>query len=262
MDSLGVRLVNSSLGYSTGFDNPAENYRPEQMDGSSFIARAVQMAVEQKGMLLVISAGNDGENKKWRILSTPADAPGVLTIGSTEFYTWAKQGYSSIGAAFVPYLKPDLACFATTGTSFSAPIIAGLAACLLEANSALSPRQLTHILKKSGHLYPFGNNYVGYGVPDARKALALALDSTASFTGTSPEILTMTGKTFQYRVSTARASLLDNGGIMVYRKSSATQVIRQEKLATRTRHIKLKRLPQETHTTVQVGAKVMELVWQ
>ncbi|WP_181304415.1 S8 family serine peptidase [Rufibacter sp. XAAS-G3-1] len=259
MDSLGVRLVNSSLGYGTGFDNPAENYRPEQMDGTSFIARAVQLAVEQKGMLLVIAAGNDGRNKKWQIVNTPADAAGVLTVGATDYATWTKQGYSSIGPSFLPYLKPDVVCFASSGTSFSAPVIAGLAACLLETNPTLTPQQLTDILKKSSHLYPFGNNYVGYGVPNAGKALELAQGISDTSSANVP--IPVSGSRFTFRPESGSA-IAENGGIMLFRKESKTKVITQQKLSSRNKKIVVKRLPGETHTTLQVGSNVLELVWQ
>ncbi|RNI32930.1 peptidase S8 [Rufibacter immobilis] len=259
MDSLGVRLVNSSLGYGTGFDNPAENYIPEQMDGTSFIARAVQMAVEQKGMMLVIAAGNDGGNKKWRIVNTPADAPGVLTVGATDFTTWAKQGYSSIGPGFLPYLKPDVACFAASGTSFAAPIIAGLAACLLEEDPSLTPQQLTDIIKKSSHLYPYGNNYVGYGVPNAFKALELVQGFSTLWP--AKETVTVEGNRFVYK---HKPSLLteENGGIVLYRKESPTVVMAQQRISLRKKRIVVKRKPKETHTTLHVGPTVVELVWE
>lgn len=259
MDSLGVRLVNSSLGYGAGFDNPAENYTPQQMNGSSFIARAVQMAVEQKGMVFIIAAGNDGGTKKWQVINTPADAPGVLTVGATNYTTWTKQGYSSIGPGFLPYLKPDVACFAASGTSFSAPIIAGLAACLLEENPSLTPQQLTSIIRQSSHLYPFGNNFVGWGVPDAGKALALARQTPEAVPARAP--LPVTGNRFTYRPTSSDA-IAENGGIVLFRKESATRVMSQQKLSSRTKKIVVQRLPGETHTTVQAGATVLELIWQ
>ncbi|WP_165864901.1 S8 family serine peptidase [Rufibacter latericius] len=259
MDSLGVRLVNSSLGYGTGFDKPEENYRPEQMDGSSYIARAVQMAVEQKGMMLIIAAGNDGGNKKWQVVNTPADAAGVLTVGSTDFSSWTKQGYSSIGPTFLPYLKPDVVCFASSGTSFSAPIITGLAACLLEANPTLTPAQLTDILRRSSHLYPYGNNFVGFGVPDAGKALELAQGSKVQIKAEAP--IQVQGNRFVFRTREV-GGISENGGIVLFRKESETRVMKQQKLSAHLKKIVVNRLPGETHTTLQVGPKVMELVWQ
>lgn len=263
MDSLGVRLINTSLGYGTDFDDPSENYQPHQMDGSSMIAQAVQLAVEEKGMTILVSAGNDGAKRSWQFLNTPADAAGALAIGSTNAPTWTRQSFSGIGPAFLPYLKPDLACFSAEGTSFSAPVIAGLAACLLEFNPSLTNAKLSQVLRHSGHLYPYGNNYVGYGVPNAGRALAFLQDSLDIISAKPPApLLAITGNTFCYRVTQNRAELKQNGGIVIYRKKSATQVIRQEKRRLGTRVIHLKRLPGETHTTLQIGPEVMELVWQ
>ena len=54
MDSLGVKLVNSSLGYAE-FDDPDENYLISQMDGKHGITSiAADIAVKKRGMLLVI----------------------------------------------------------------------------------------------------------------------------------------------------------------------------------------------------------------
>ncbi|QHL87346.1 S8 family serine peptidase [Nibribacter ruber] len=259
LDSLGVRLVNSSLGYGTGFDKAEENYKPEQMDGSSFIARAAQMAVQEKGMCLVISAGNDGSKKNWQFLNTPADAAGVLTVGATDYSSWIKQGYSGIGPGFLPFVKPDLACFSAFGTSFTAPVVTGLAACLLQVNPHLSAQQLTQILKRSGHLYPHGNNYIGYGVPNAEKALQLARDSTIVFP--APTIMKASGNQFSFK-RPKDWKVVGQGGIVLFRKKSATQVITQQRLSVRTTILLLKRMTGETHTTIQFGENVLEVVWE
>ncbi|WP_066833822.1 S8 family serine peptidase [Rufibacter ruber] len=257
LDSLGVRLVNSSLGYALGFDNPAENYRPRQMDGTSFIARAVQTAIEQKGMTIVVSAGNDGNNRNWQIIGTPADAPGTIAVGATGYSTWTRQGYSGIGPTFIPYLKPDVACFAKDGTSFSAPLITGLAACLLEMNPNLTSAQLTDILRRSGHLYPFGNNYLGYGVPHAGNALALAKAPTPP--PLEKALVTAHGNAFTFKDPTFFSE--GKGAIVLFRKSSPTLVLEQQTQPSFTRKIKLKRLPNETRTTLQKGRQVVEVEW-
>ncbi len=73
-DSLGVNVINTSLGYTT-FDNPNYNYSPSDMNGNTaFISRGANIAFE-KGMLLVNSAGNSG-NSSWGIVGAPADAAG------------------------------------------------------------------------------------------------------------------------------------------------------------------------------------------
>ncbi|MBY0425687.1 MAG: S8 family serine peptidase, partial [Cytophagales bacterium] len=124
MDSLGVRLVNSSLGYSTGFDLLEENYKPHQMDGkTSKISRAAQIATEEKGMIVVVSAGNEGDKPNWLVLTAPADAQGVIAVGAVKSEQWEKVSHSSVGPEWLPYLKPDVSAFSLRGTSFSAPLV-------------------------------------------------------------------------------------------------------------------------------------------
>ncbi len=169
-DSLGVRLVNSSLGYGKGFDNPAESYTNTQMNGYvTVVARAAQIATSQKEMIIVNSAGNSGSDKEWNgYISSPADARGVLSVGATDAFG-GKMNYSSIGPEYNGYLKPDIAAFSKNGTSFSAPLITGLMACMLQAKPDFCNDQLFNILHQSGSVYPFKNNYIGYGVPDCEK---------------------------------------------------------------------------------------------
>ena len=56
-DSLGVDIINSSLGYTT-FDNSNYNYTNSDMDGTvAFISKGAGIAYE-KGILVINSAGN------------------------------------------------------------------------------------------------------------------------------------------------------------------------------------------------------------
>ncbi len=174
MDSLGVRLINTSLGYAKGFSNPKENYRPDQMDGkTSVISKAARMAIEEKGMNIVVSAGNEGDDRDWRIVSTPADVDGVIAVGATND-AGLKMSYSSIGPEFLAYTKPDVSCYSLFGTSLAAPVITGFVACLMQYKPNLTNKEIKKILEESSSLYPFTNNYIGFGVPNATKALGLA----------------------------------------------------------------------------------------
>jgi len=70
-DSMGVDVVNSSLGYNT-FDEERLNHEHKDLDGrTTYISRGAAIAAT-RGMLVVSSAGNDG-NKSWGKLDFPAD---------------------------------------------------------------------------------------------------------------------------------------------------------------------------------------------
>src|SRR6185503_11146919 len=61
------------------------------------------------------------------------------------------------------------------GTSFAAPIVASIVACLLEANPQLTPQQVKRILIKTAERVPDVDvDRQGWGVVNARRALQLA----------------------------------------------------------------------------------------
>lgn len=181
-DSLGVDVINTSLGYNT-FDNPSYNYVYNNMDGkTSFIARGLELAFS-KGILCVVSAGNEG-NGNWKYITTPADAPHALTVGAVNANKLYAP-FSSIGPSADNRIKPDITAqgqqafivnesgniTTVNGTSFSSPIICGLVACLQQALPNVSPIQLMNGIKQSAHLYNNPDFYFGYGIPDFSKVL-------------------------------------------------------------------------------------------
>lgn len=164
MYSKGVKVVNTSLGYST-FDDSTTNHLTTEMDGKTTkITRAAQMASE-KGMVIVCSAGNLG-HKPWKYISAPADAKGVISVGATTRKEYARAFYSSIGPEYNAFLKPDISCYSDRGTSYASPEIAGFVACILQKYPDLSPEQIKEALFYAGHMNPLPNNHIGYGIPD------------------------------------------------------------------------------------------------
>ena len=169
-DRLGADIINSSLAYTE------QRYFPEQMDGHrSLIARAANLAA-RKGLLVISAAGNDGDND-WVRIGTPADADSVLAIGGLDPETGLHVNFSSFGPTADRRLKPNLAAFGivltTTpkgyerleGTSFSAPLVAGFAACLWQQQRELTAMQLFQGLEKSAELYPYFDYAHGFGRP-------------------------------------------------------------------------------------------------
>jgi serine protease AprX len=184
-DSLGVDIINSSLGYTTfegEFDDDAYNHTYADMDGkTTIVSRAARFAT-RTGILVTNSAGNDG-NKSWHFIGAPADVDSVFTIGASN-YDRSYAALSSVGPNAAGVQKPDVAAVgagtivgnssgnvsAGSGTSFSSPLIAGLSAILWQAHPQLTAQQIIYVLKKSGSQASAPDNLLGYGVPSATKA--------------------------------------------------------------------------------------------
>lgn len=255
MDSLGVRLINTSLGYSTGHDDKNEDYKPAEMDGkTSIIARAARQAVCEKGIALVVSAGNEGDLKNWRIVSTPGDVPEVISVGATN-RRGLKAGYSSLGPHFLEVVKPDVACFANFGTSFSAPSVTGLCACLLQAKPELKPLELQKLLHEGSTLYPFANNYLGYGVPQADRLLKKLAHEKVQFHKT------VKAKKGKFEIPNIGEAETDDD-ILIFHKSDERTVQAQENLRVGSKD-SLKPLNKKTKfTTVYLpDGRVFEVKW-
>ena len=62
------------------FDDASMDYTYEDLDGQSTVITQVVNIAMQKGILVVTSAGNSG-NDSWKYITAPADAPGILSVG-------------------------------------------------------------------------------------------------------------------------------------------------------------------------------------
>jgi hypothetical protein len=92
LDSVGIDVTNTSLGYTT-FDDPRMNFTHADLDGrTARMSRAAEMA-SQKGIIVVNAAGNEA-NTAWRKINIPADARGIITVGGG-----AGGGYNGGGNA-------------------------------------------------------------------------------------------------------------------------------------------------------------------
>ncbi|MCU0428565.1 MAG: S8 family serine peptidase [Cytophagaceae bacterium] len=256
MDSQGVRLINTSLGYAIKMDNPEENYQLEDMNGkTTIIAKAAQIATTEKGIFLVVSAGNEGSNNLWNIISSPADAEGALSVGATEPGNCMRIDYSSIGPEFNPFLKPNVSCYSPNGTSFSAPAVCGFVACLMQKAPHLNNVELKSILEKSSSLYPMGNNYIGYGIPQADRALALLQNPNAHVS----EVTTVQVMSDRYLL---RFNNKSKGQVVLFHKKNAQHVISQQTMMISNKKIKIKKpLQAKQSTLVLPDKKIIELIW-
>ena len=182
-DSLGVDVVNTSLGYRV-FDNPNYDYSYEDLNGqTTFSARGANIAFD-KGMILVTSAGNGG-NTSFPTVGTPGDSPGTLTVGAVSS-NGNYASFSSIGPTVDGRIKPDVmaqgasaAVISTSGgvdfssgTSFSSPIMAGVVTCLWQARLQTPNGTIMQIVRESANLYNNPTDEMGYGIPNFEDAYA------------------------------------------------------------------------------------------
>ena len=180
-DKNGADIINSSLGYGK------DRHYTYEMDGRSYVAKAANMAA-RKGMLVCNSAGNEGDDNRWKTIITPSDADSVLCVGGiiSSLTSYKHIPFSSYGPSADGRKKPNIVTFGhaevadphndekTTfayGTSFASPLAAGFAACALQAvrdqKLNINNMQLLHLIEASGDLYPYHDYAMGYGVPQA-----------------------------------------------------------------------------------------------
>lgn len=181
-DSVGVDVINSSLGYSE-YDDDEQKYPYRQLDGHSMMISRMASMLAQKGIVLVCSAGNSGDDS-WKKITIPADAEDVLTVGAVTS-NGINTVFSSVGPTADGRVKPDVMALGgycsvinadgeiaqQNGTSFASPLIAGAVACLWQALPDKTACELIELVRQSGDRYQWPDNIYGYGIPDFAKIL-------------------------------------------------------------------------------------------
>ena len=192
-DRLGVDIITTSLGYF-GYDISAYSHTYSDMNGTSnFISRGAEMAFS-KGIIVVASAGNEG-NQLEKHIGGPADAVSVITVGSVTA-SKIKSDFSSIGPSFDSRIKPDVMAQGSlavvsdvsgnigvsSGTSFSCPIMAGMIACLWQAFPNKTNQEIRQMILQSSDKFSNPDNNYGYGIPNFSSALGMESFKNTDFT--------------------------------------------------------------------------------
>ncbi len=215
-DRVGVDIITSSLGYF-GYDDASYSYTYADMTGNSaFASRGANIAFG-KGILVIASAGNDGQNALNPHISVPAEAKEVIAVGAVD----ASKNYasfSSIGPSYDGRVKPDVMAQGQNpyvyssgtinnfgdGTSYSCPIIAGMVACLWQAMPEKNAQQIKQLILQSADNFiePAlkSRSKFGYGIPDFFLALnnGLSLDNATSTNSLNQEFVVFPNPTFNF----------------------------------------------------------------
>jgi len=181
-DSSGADIITSSLGYFM-FDDASLNYKHSDLDGNTaFVTIAADIAAS-KGILVVNSAGNE-RNKDWKRIIFPSDGDSVLASAAVDGNNLI-SAFSSAGPASDGRVKPDNATLGVSvaiqvsdgpvargnGTSFSCPVLSGMAASLMQAAPYALSIDIIDALHKSSDRYNSPDSLYGYGIPDMVEAL-------------------------------------------------------------------------------------------
>jgi len=187
VDTLNVKFINISLGYST-FDNHNDDHTVGEFNGDSTIAAKAVNEAYKRGASIFVAAGNEAE-KSWKYITTPADAYGALTVGAVD-ENEERAYFSSFGIDSFA-IKPDIMDFGqdvsifnnvsndinsiSSGTSLASPIALGTAILLKRLNPNITNNKIYDRLKKSGNNSTTPNHEYGYGVLNSLKVIS---DST------------------------------------------------------------------------------------
>ena len=175
-DSIGVDLINSSLGYTT-FDDAAMSHSYQDMDGRTTRVSQAATIAARKGILVVNSAGNSGGGW-WKYIGAPADADSIITVGAVN-NMGNYAAFSSIGPSYDNRIKPTVAALGEgsviatgggvstgNGTSFASPIICGMTACLWQAFPQKTNQDIIEAIRLSASQYYTPDSLLGYGIPN------------------------------------------------------------------------------------------------
>ena len=183
-DSIGVDILSTSLGYSTDMADGTD-YTYADLDGNTAIITLGADIAASRGLLVVNSAGNEG-NHAWKYVTSPADGDSVVAVGAVD-KDGIRTNFSSFGPTADGRIKPDLMAMGGgnkivdpnglvktgSGTSFSCPMLSGFAACLWQSKPELTNMELLAFMKQSADRYLSPDTAYGWGIPNGPLALDL-----------------------------------------------------------------------------------------
>ncbi len=163
-----AKVINLSVGGDGPCDGQIQAMLDEILDAGVFIA---------------VSAGNDSTNSDYAV---PASCNGVSTVAATD-ESGALASYSNFSTSMdisAPGGDGDLSSHdtitttwnsgtnvarspnyaATEGTSFSSPMVAGVAALMLAVNPSLTPSQLKALMAQSASPFAAGSSCATQGI--------------------------------------------------------------------------------------------------
>lgn len=181
LDSLGVDVISTSLGYIF-FDDSKMDHKYDDLDGETAVITIGSGIAASRGIMCVVAAGNDGASD-FPYISAPADGKKVMTVGAVGA-DGERAYFSSVGPTSDGRVKPDVMAlgygvsvaslwdsyYDGSGTSYACPVLAGMAACLWQANKDRTAAEIIETIKNNASNVSSPDSKYGYGLPDMMRA--------------------------------------------------------------------------------------------
>jgi serine protease AprX len=216
-DVYNIRVVNLSMNSTV-----AQSYHTSPLDA------AVEI-LWFNGIVVVVSAGNNGTGNGPVTIYPPANDPFVITVGATEDKGTGDLTddnlavFSAYGATDDGFAKPDLVApgrnvvaplsekastvytahplhrvgdnyFRMSGTSMSAPVVSGAVALLLQNEPNLTPDQVKYrLMGTANQSWNYNNTQSGAGYLDIQAAVNGTTAESAN-QGIMPSLMLSTGE--------------------------------------------------------------------
>lgn len=201
----GAHVISISVVYRTEFDSTPD-IPLSQLDGRTRPSSVAALGAARRNVLLVSAMGNlDGNQTGPSTLSVPSDADSIIAVGIVN-RAGGPCGYSTTGPTADGRVKPELVSMgligtcsvdmantstregilAQQGTSFAAPVIAGIAALLRQARPTATAQEIRASLLATARNSAQPNSQIGWGLPDAWAALGRPMVSVRRWTSPLP----------------------------------------------------------------------------
>jgi len=182
MESSGVDIISVSLSYSL-FNDGEVSYDTTDMDGDTGVTTIAFDLAAKNGVVPITSSGNTRDSPIWPIIATPADGDSVIAVGATRsdstLFSWSSGGPTADGR-----IKPEVVAQGVdvhialpigygdgSGTSYAAPMVAGIVCQMLQVNPSMTPTQVTDALKQTADQASSPDNAKGWGIVNAQAAI-------------------------------------------------------------------------------------------
>ncbi len=183
----GAQVISISLGYRYDYTDRSPNLPYADFNGRTRPSSLAALMAARRGALVSIAMGNDGDLPAPSI-GAPADADSVLAVGILDA-NLSPCWYTSTGPTADGRIKPDVAsvgpdgCATPTadpeansgeifqgGTSFAAPVVAGIGALLMQLHPGAAAQSIRLALMATASRAQNPDSVSGYGLVNATRA--------------------------------------------------------------------------------------------